>query len=156
MVQCRLFRNSPAVRWEYRVHEQIQPAVERWGGTVRPTEIFIEHSGYEEAAVYVRKLKRNISLLFLEDQERPNDPFHAHEPRLGIQESGTDRRRGGLLPPGGLASCKPGMLVAQAVPPAGASSPYAQAAAGSAARRAGKGSPITLTTWNCRSCTRCS
>jgi tetratricopeptide (TPR) repeat protein len=75
MLQCRLFRNLPAIRWEYRVHEQIQPAVERCRGTVRPTEIFIDHSGYEDAAVYLRKLKRNLRLLLLEDQERPNDPF---------------------------------------------------------------------------------
>ncbi len=75
MVQCRLFRNHPAIRWEYRVHEQIQPSVERFGGTVRPTQIYIEHSGYEEPAVYQRKLKRNVRLLLLEDQERPNDPF---------------------------------------------------------------------------------
>ena len=73
--QCRLFRNLPAIRWEYRVHEQIQPAVERSGGAVRPTEICIEHSGYHDAGLYRRKLDRNLRLLLLEDQDRPNDPF---------------------------------------------------------------------------------
>jgi tetratricopeptide (TPR) repeat protein len=57
------------------VHEQIQPAVEASGGTVRPTAIHIEHSGYDDPAVYRRKLERNIRLLLLEDQECPNDPF---------------------------------------------------------------------------------
>lgn len=73
--QCRLFRNLPAVRWRYRVHEQIQPAVEAAGGIVRATGICIEHSGYDDGAVYRRKLQRNIRLLLLEDRERPNDPF---------------------------------------------------------------------------------
>ena len=35
----------------------------------------IEHSGYQDAAVYRRKLERNLRLLLLEDQDRPNDPF---------------------------------------------------------------------------------
>ncbi len=73
--QCRLFRNHPAIRWHYRVHEQIQPAVERSGGTVHRTGIHIEHAGYEDAALYRRKLERNLRLLLLEDRERPDDPF---------------------------------------------------------------------------------
>ena len=73
--QCRLFRNLPAIRWRYRVHEQIQPAVEKAGGIVRATAICIDHSGYDDEAVYRRKLERNIKLLLLEDRERPNDPF---------------------------------------------------------------------------------
>ena len=73
--QCRLFRNLSSIRWRYRVHEQIQPAVEACGGTVRTTEIFIEHSGYDDAAIYRHKLDRNVRLLLLEDRERPDDPF---------------------------------------------------------------------------------
>ena len=73
--QCRLFRNLPAIRWQYRVHEQIQPAIERSGGAVRRTGITIEHSGYQDAALYRRKLERNLRLLLLEDQDRPGDAF---------------------------------------------------------------------------------
>jgi glycosyltransferase involved in cell wall biosynthesis/Flp pilus assembly protein TadD len=73
--QCRLFRNDPGLRWQYRVHEQIQPAVERTGGVVHPTDIVIEHSGYQDPALYRRKAERNLRLLLLEDGERPGDPF---------------------------------------------------------------------------------
>ena len=112
MLQCRLFRNLAAIRWEYRVHEQIQPAVERSGGIVRPTEIFIEHSGYEEASVYLRKLKRNVNLLLLEDQERPDDPFTlmnlgwAYKNLGQIAAAVAYYRRG-------LERCKPGMFIAR-------------------------------------------
>jgi glycosyltransferase involved in cell wall biosynthesis len=43
----RLFRNHPQVRWEYRVHEQILPAVRRQGGGVREAEVVITHVGYQ-------------------------------------------------------------------------------------------------------------
>ena len=86
--QCRLFRNLPAIRWHYRVHEQIQPAVERSGGTVRSTGIFIEHTGYQDPKVYRRKLERNLRLLVLEDQERPNDPFTLMNLGWAYQELG--------------------------------------------------------------------
>ena len=31
----RLFRNLPQIRWSYRVHEQVLPAVRQAGGEVR-------------------------------------------------------------------------------------------------------------------------
>jgi hypothetical protein len=43
------FCNHPQVRWEYRVHEQILPAVIRLGGAIRPTEVVIHHLGYRDA-----------------------------------------------------------------------------------------------------------
>jgi tetratricopeptide (TPR) repeat protein len=75
MEQVRLFRRHPQVAWQYRVHEQIQPAVERLGGRVYPTGVVIEHSGYADEATYRRKLGRNLRLLWLEEAERPGDPF---------------------------------------------------------------------------------
>jgi tetratricopeptide (TPR) repeat protein len=86
--------------------------VERRGGKVRPTEIFIEHSGYEEPAVYLRKLKRNVKLLLLEDQERPNDPFTlmnlgwAYKNLGQIAAAVAYYRRG-------LERCKPGIFLAR-------------------------------------------
>ena len=73
--QDRLFRNLPHIRWQGRVHEQIVPAVVRSGGVVRPTEIAILHSGYEDAAVRQRKLARNLRLLELDRADRPDDPY---------------------------------------------------------------------------------
>jgi glycosyltransferase involved in cell wall biosynthesis/SAM-dependent methyltransferase len=69
----RLFRNRPDLRWLYRVHEQILPALERSGYVQRFTDIVVDHDGYEEPALYRRKQERNLRLLQLEDTEHPND-----------------------------------------------------------------------------------
>jgi GT2 family glycosyltransferase/tetratricopeptide (TPR) repeat protein/SAM-dependent methyltransferase len=71
----RLFRNRPDVRWQYRVHEQILPAVRRAGGEVRWADVVIRHVGYQDPALRRRKLDRDLRLLHLEDAERPDDPF---------------------------------------------------------------------------------
>jgi tetratricopeptide (TPR) repeat protein len=71
----RLFRNDSRVRFRYRVHEQIAPAVRRAGGELLGTDIVIRHDGYADAAVYRKKQERNLRLLELSCQERPLDPF---------------------------------------------------------------------------------
>jgi glycosyltransferase involved in cell wall biosynthesis/predicted Zn-dependent protease len=71
----RLFPNRPELRWSYRVHEQILPAVRRAGAEVRWTEVVIRHTGYQDPALRRRKLDRDLRLLRLEDSERPGDPF---------------------------------------------------------------------------------
>jgi len=71
----RLFRNHPEIRWRYRVHEQILPAVRRLGGEVRWTDITIQHAGYQDPALRRRKLERDLRLLQLENTEHPDDPF---------------------------------------------------------------------------------
>jgi tetratricopeptide (TPR) repeat protein len=71
----RLFRNRPDVRWQYRVHEQILPAVRRSGGEVRWSDVVIRHVGYQDPALRRRKLDRDLRLLGLEDAEHPDDPF---------------------------------------------------------------------------------
>jgi hypothetical protein len=71
----RLFRNHPAIRWDYRVHEQILPALKRVGHAVRFTDIAITHTGYTDTALRYQKLERNVRLLHLDMSERPNDPF---------------------------------------------------------------------------------
>jgi tetratricopeptide (TPR) repeat protein len=69
----QLFRNDPRIRWQYRIHEQIRPAIQRSGGVTRWTDVVINHSGYQDAADKYRKLERNLRLLLLEDAERPNE-----------------------------------------------------------------------------------
>ncbi|HTU92018.1 MAG TPA: glycosyltransferase [Gemmataceae bacterium] len=71
----RLFRNHPAIRWDYRVHEQIPPSLCKAGHIVRATDIVIEHSGYLDAGQARGKLERNLRLLRLDVADRPNDPF---------------------------------------------------------------------------------
>jgi glycosyltransferase involved in cell wall biosynthesis/tetratricopeptide (TPR) repeat protein len=71
----RLFRRAPGLRWTYRVHEQILPAIRKTGGQVRWADVTIRHVGYVDPALRRRKLDRDIRLLGLEDAERPDDPF---------------------------------------------------------------------------------
>jgi tetratricopeptide (TPR) repeat protein len=71
---AKLFRNLPQIRWEYRVHEQILPAVTRLGGRIQPTEVVIHHLGYQDAAVARRKLERNRRLLEFDAAAHPDHP----------------------------------------------------------------------------------
>jgi glycosyltransferase involved in cell wall biosynthesis/Flp pilus assembly protein TadD len=71
----RLFRNDPAVRWEYRVHEQILPALRRRDAAVRWVDVVIQHTGYQDPALRRRKLERDLRLLERESAEKPDDPF---------------------------------------------------------------------------------
>jgi GT2 family glycosyltransferase/Flp pilus assembly protein TadD len=71
----RLFRNHPEIRWRYRVHEQIQPAVRRLGGTPRFVEVVVQHTGYLDLSLRQRKRERDLRLLQLDHAEHPDDPF---------------------------------------------------------------------------------
>ncbi|MGH7224869.1 MAG: glycosyltransferase, partial [Gemmataceae bacterium] len=73
--QVRLFRNHPAIRWDYRVHEQILPSLKKAGHAVRFSDLAIDHSGYLDPALRHKKLERNLRLLHLDLAERPNDAF---------------------------------------------------------------------------------
>ena len=71
----RLFRHTAAHRWTYRVHEQILPALRATGADVRWSGVTVRHVGYVDAAVRRRKLDRDLRLLKLDEQDRPDDPF---------------------------------------------------------------------------------
>jgi tetratricopeptide (TPR) repeat protein len=71
----RLFRNHPEIRWKYRVHEQILPAIRRQQGEIRWTDVVIHHVGYQDPSLRQKKLERDIRLLLLENDEKPDDPF---------------------------------------------------------------------------------
>jgi GT2 family glycosyltransferase/Flp pilus assembly protein TadD len=71
----RLFRNHPDIRWKYRVHEQILPAVRGLGGSVQASDIVIEHTGYVDLALRHKKQERDIRILELDRAEHPDDPF---------------------------------------------------------------------------------
>jgi glycosyltransferase involved in cell wall biosynthesis/Flp pilus assembly protein TadD len=71
----RLFRNHPDIRWRYRVHEQILPAIRQAGGDVRWADVVIHHVGYQDPALRRRKLDRDLRLLDLENAEHPDEPF---------------------------------------------------------------------------------
>ncbi len=73
--QVRLFPRHPDIRWRFRVHEQIMPAVRRRGGGLRWADVCIDHVGYQDRSARRRKLERNLRLLRLEDAEHPDDPY---------------------------------------------------------------------------------
>ena len=71
----RLFRNRPDVRWKYRIHEQILPAIRATKGDVRWADVVITHVGYADRSNRQKKLDRDLRLLTQEYQEQPDDPF---------------------------------------------------------------------------------
>ena len=75
VIHVRLFPNRPAIRWRYRVHEQILPALRGAGGTVIATDVVIQHTGYQDVSLRRRKHERDFRLLPLDHADNPEDPF---------------------------------------------------------------------------------
>jgi tetratricopeptide (TPR) repeat protein len=71
----RLFPLRPDVRWTYRVHEQILPALRRASIPVRWTDLVVRHTGYVDVALRARKLERDARILLEELRDRPDEPF---------------------------------------------------------------------------------
>jgi GT2 family glycosyltransferase len=71
----RLFPLRPGIRWAYRVHEQILPALRRAGVPVKWSEVTVRHTGYVDPAVRGRKLERDQALLEAELARDPSEPF---------------------------------------------------------------------------------
>ncbi len=71
----RLFPIRQDVRWSYRVHEQIMPALRRAGIPVRWTDLVVRHTGYVDPALRARKLERDARILQEELKDRPEEPF---------------------------------------------------------------------------------
>jgi glycosyltransferase involved in cell wall biosynthesis/tetratricopeptide (TPR) repeat protein len=84
----RLFRLRPEHRWDFRVHEQILPALRETRADVRWTDVVVRHVGYTDAALRRRKLERDLRLLRLEDAERPGHPFVLFNLGMVSQELG--------------------------------------------------------------------
>ncbi len=59
----RLFPLIEGVRWTYRMHEQILPALKRAGIPVEWTDITVRHTGYADRALRFRKLDRDCRIL---------------------------------------------------------------------------------------------
>lgn len=72
----KLFRNHRELEYEFRIHEQILPAIRRAGGRVEWTDIHVVHSGADRSpAGWRRKYERDLRILKLEQQARPDHPF---------------------------------------------------------------------------------
>jgi glycosyltransferase involved in cell wall biosynthesis/tetratricopeptide (TPR) repeat protein len=73
--EIRLFRNHPALRWEYRTHEQILPSLGRQGYEVRRADVTICRVSHQDPALGLSRLQRELRLLQLDLAERPDEPF---------------------------------------------------------------------------------
>src|SRR5262249_23508175 len=65
----RLFRNDPRHRWQFRVHEQMLPALRSTGTTVQFSDVQVRHIGYADPVVQRGKAERNLRLLWLDHRD---------------------------------------------------------------------------------------
>jgi tetratricopeptide (TPR) repeat protein len=72
---ARLFRRHPQVQWRYRVHEQILACLRESGAKLVWTDIVIRHLGYQDPSQRQRKHDRNLRILRMELEEKPDDSF---------------------------------------------------------------------------------
>lgn len=72
----RLSRRKEGVKFEGKIHEQIGPSILKSGGKLAKTDITITHLGYAQTdEVMNKKYERNLSLLFEQIKENPNDAY---------------------------------------------------------------------------------
>ena len=88
----RLFRRDPALRWEYRVHEQILLSIRRAGHDLRRTDVVISHSGYQTPGSSERKLRAEPGAAAAAGCRAAGRPDHAVPPRPGVSAYGPHRR----------------------------------------------------------------
>jgi glycosyltransferase involved in cell wall biosynthesis len=74
--QIRLFPNRPDVRWQYAIHERLEPSLEAAGiPLVQRRDVPILHMGYRERAALRRKGERNLRCLMHALRVDPGDPY---------------------------------------------------------------------------------
>jgi glycosyltransferase involved in cell wall biosynthesis/Tfp pilus assembly protein PilF len=69
--QLRLFPNRPGVRFEHRIHEQVNFSLQRLGIPMENLAIQIRHTGYENPLILKGKSERNWAIL---EEELKRDP----------------------------------------------------------------------------------
>jgi glycosyltransferase involved in cell wall biosynthesis len=72
----RLFRKEANYRFEGRIHEQISNSILKNGGKLGKADITIIHLGYaQDDETMSKKYERNLSILFEQLNENPNDAY---------------------------------------------------------------------------------
>jgi hypothetical protein len=72
----KLFPRHPSLRFQYRIHEQIAPAIRALGLPIRQTPAVIQHAHADRSPEAEQaRATRNLRLAYLDLQERPRDPF---------------------------------------------------------------------------------
>lgn len=73
----RLFRNSPSIRFEGIIHEQVLNSIIDAGLKLTDSEIEFIHEGYNHDALTMRKKqKRNLDLLIRQTKSNPDDAYN--------------------------------------------------------------------------------
>lgn len=72
----KLVRNHPAIRFEFRIHEQLLPSIRRLGGDVARSSVYVVHEGsIQTPEIRIHKRDRDLRILAKEVAERPDHPF---------------------------------------------------------------------------------
>ncbi|MFI4954558.1 MAG: glycosyltransferase [Gammaproteobacteria bacterium] len=71
----RLFPRMDNIRWVYKVHEQILPALNAAHIPILWTDITVRHTGYVNASAKAMKRQRDLNILLKELDSCPNDAF---------------------------------------------------------------------------------
>lgn len=72
----KLLRNFPGVHFEHRIHEQVLPSINEYGGAWTRSSAYVLHSGYDTSPEgQAKKAERDWKLLRLDFKERPRHPF---------------------------------------------------------------------------------
>jgi len=73
----RVFKNGLGITYKGRIHEQIIESVFKAGGKIEPTDVIVEHSGYQNnGSVRKQKIERNIAILLKEISENPENGIY--------------------------------------------------------------------------------
>ena len=74
--QSRFFPNHPDIRFTYRVHEQVSPALAKLDIPIKLSEITVRHAHADRSEEgNHRRNERNLRLLKLDLEEHPDDAF---------------------------------------------------------------------------------
>jgi glycosyltransferase involved in cell wall biosynthesis len=87
----RLFPRLLDLRWRYRVHEQIMPALRKAGCQVQWAAAAVDHVGYQNPDLRGRKLERDLRLLQLDQKDLGEEPFVLFNLGQVLSEMGQQR-----------------------------------------------------------------
>jgi hypothetical protein len=72
----KLFPRHPDIRFCYRVHEQVAPAIKRLGFKLVTSQLTVRHANADRSSEgNAKRNERNLRLLSLDLADRPDDPF---------------------------------------------------------------------------------
>ena len=86
--QVRMFPRREDLRFKFRVHEQIVPALIEGKVPLIQTGITVTHAGYVKPEEVKKKQERNIPLILMEMESRPNDPVLNYQHAGALRDTG--------------------------------------------------------------------